>query len=187
MILNRLKADTAHFHKLAEEYNYTNQLQNGSITNEEYIILLKRLYAFFSQTVILSRNFPGNDVADTYFFCSKVNLLRSDLFNSQVMMHVSDSVFEQVDYYEYLGFCYVSMGSLLGGQYIYRNLLKMQREKEMQLSLLFYGSCKNSVYTDWKKFTNDLQLVNEVHHMSILNGAKICYLYFLYLCKTIDK
>ena len=182
-----MKTETAHFHSYAEEYNFTQQLQDGSINKEQYIILLKRLYAFFSQTVILSRNFPQNDIANTYFFSAKVNLLRSDLFNLQVMMPPKDFVFDEVDYYEYLGFCYVSMGSMLGGQYIYRNLLKMQAEKEMELSLLFYSSCKDSVFTNWKDFTKALQLVNEEHHTKILNGAKICYLYFLYLCKIIDQ
>ncbi len=48
MILDKLKSATSGFHHLAEERNFSDKLSDGTINKEEYIILLKRLYCFFS-------------------------------------------------------------------------------------------------------------------------------------------
>gem|GEM_PF-748830 len=185
MMAEKLKLKTAHFHKLSEELNFSSRLTEGCITREEYIVLLKRLLHFFRQVKTISDKYPQDTVVSNNLFYEKVNCLENDL--AMLGSNTADEyhVFDNFDYYTYLGFCYVPLGSLFGGQMIYKSLLKMQRENGHVFPCSFYESCKQSLLMEWKEYTSQLQEGDEEHYNEILNGANSSYLYFIYLCTII--
>ena len=181
MIAEKLKTSTAAFHTLAEQQNFSDLLMNGAISTNEYIVLLKRLHAFFSQAQTLSNNYPANNIIADTLFKEKVNLLAADLKEIDAQPSDEKSIFTKLDYYTWVGFCYVPLGSLLGGQMICKKLM----HAKPNLPISFYESCKPTLFISWKQFINQLETIDEQHHEDILNGARISYLYFNYLCTVI--
>ena len=184
MILKKLREETAQFHLLAEQLNFSNELANNSITTEDYGILLKRLYLFFFQLSMLEA-FNNRNFFHDYFFSEKVHLLSLDISNVGNGFMNNQHLFKNVSYLEYLGFCYVAVGSMLGGNFIFNNLNINEQSSNRKFPKRFYESCGESVERYWKLFTAFLQNTSPSEHDGIINGAKIAYLYFIYLCTTI--
>ena len=185
MISEKLKNETSRFHSIAEQENYSTELVNGSITKVNYINILKRLYCFFSQAHQLSEFYTTDIIIPKSLLLEKIKLLTIDLSELDETIEPGHIIFDKLDYYNSLGFCYVSIGSILGGQYIYKSLLKMQLNETVQLPVHFYASCKPSAAVDWNEFLSHLNAFNGQHHESIINGAKMGYLYFYYLCNIL--
>jgi heme oxygenase len=187
MIQEKLKQSTAAFHKLAEGLNFSNDLSNGSIRTEDYIVLLKRLHSLFEQVAILQKmQVPGNTLPG-FFFEDKARLVHGDIIALENNFVKNNAPFRQMPYYEYLGFCYVAMGSMLGGQVIYRNIANSEMYKNNPLPCAFYASCKDSVTLHWKSFMKYLTELDEDNYEFIINGASTAYLYFIYLCGIIKN
>lgn len=184
MILDKLKTATTGFHSLAEKQNFSDKLKDGTINNAEYVVLLKRLYCFFSQAKTLAAVADDSLINDKLFE-EKVNFLRNDLAALGVTDLSEHIVFDKLNRYDIIGFCYVPLGSMLGGKMIYNNLLKMPVKDSIHLPVSFYESCKDS-FTTWNTFSMQLNTIDQIHHHDILNGAKLSYLHFLYLCMTVQ-
>jgi len=182
MILEKLKSTTKPFHNLAEEKNFSIKLKEGTISKEEYVILLKRLYCFFTQAKIIADKYPDDPIIKAKSFEDGINCLKNDLTELGSTNFSEHIVFDELNYFDSIGFCYVPLGSMLGGKLIYNSLVKMQMNETTHLPVSFYESCKDSVFVKWSEFTNQLKLLDEIHHKDILNGAKLSYLHFIYLC-----
>jgi len=180
MVLDNLKTATSGFHSLAEKLNFSDNLRDGTISKAQYMILLKRLYAYFSQASLVAQ-FSDDAIINDKLFESKITLLKNDLVTLGVTDFGDHIVFDKLNYYDSIGFCYVPLGSMLGGKIIYNSLLKMQAHDNIRLPVSFYESCKDA-YTSWSAFCLQLNLIDKKHHSDILNGAKSSYLHFLYLC-----
>ena len=186
MILDKLKNGTKKFHLLAEDQNFSDKLRNGTINREEYIILLKRLYCFFSQAKIIADKYAADEIIKVKLFEEKLTCLKNDLTDLGSTEFSEHIVFDELNYFESIGFCYVPLGSMLGGKMIYNILLKMQMKERIPLPLSFYESCKDTVFINWSDFTNQVKSIDINHHNDILNGAKQSYLHFIYLCVVIQ-
>jgi len=186
MILDKLKNGTARFHHLAEEKNFSNKLRDGSINKEEYIILLKRLYCFFSQAKLIADKYAGDTIIKAILFEEKMSCLKNDLTDLGCTDFSEHIVFEELNYFDSIGFCYVPLGSMLGGKMIYNNLIKMQMNNSIHLPVRFYESCKDTVFVNWSEFIGHLKIIVVSHHNDILNGAKSSYLHFVYLCMVLQ-
>jgi len=182
MILEKLKNYTKSFHHLAEEQNFSDKLRDGTINKEEYIILLKRLYCFFSQAKIIADKYADDTIIKAKLFEEKLTCLKNDLTELGLTDFSENIVFDELNYFDSIGFCYVPLGSMLGGKMIYNNLIKMQMNESIHLPVRFYKSCKDSVFINWNDFSNHLNSIDVNHHNDILNGAKLSYLHFIYLC-----
>ena len=186
MILDKLKSCTAAFHHLAEEKNFSNKLRDGTISKKEYVVLLKRLYYFFSQAKMIADKYAGDTIIKTKSFEEKLICLKDDLTDLGAADLNEHIVFDELNYFDSIGFCYVPLGSMLGGKMIYNNLTKMQVNESTHLPVRFYESCKDTVFIDWSDFCNHLKSIEINHHNDILNGAKLSYLHFIYLCLVIQ-
>lgn len=182
MIFDKLKSCTSAFHHLAEEKNFSNKLIDGTISKDEYTILLKRLYCFFSQAKIIANKYAGEPIIKATLFEEKIACLKNDLTDLGTIDFSEHIVFDELNYFDSIGFCYVPLGSMLGGKMIYNNLIKMQMNNGIYLPVRFYESCRDTVFIDWREFTGHLNLIDVNHHNDILNGAKLSYLHFIYLC-----
>ena len=185
MILDKLKSGTAAFHHLAEEKNFSNKLRDGTISKQEYVILLKRLYCFFSQAKMIADKYAGDTIVKAKLFEEKLICLKADLTDLGSAELSENIVFDELNYFDSIGFCYVPLGSMLGGKMIYNNLVKMQLKESIHLPLRFYESCKDTVFISWSDFISHLTLIDNKHHNDVLNGAKLSYLHFIYLCSVI--
>ena len=186
MILDKLKIATSGFHRLAEEKNFSDKLRDGTISNKEYITLLNRLYCFFSQAKIIADKYSADTIIKSKLFEEKLACLKNDLIELGSIDFSAHLVFEELNYFDSIGFCYVPLGSMLGGKMIYNNLVKMQLSKNLHLPVSFYESCKDSVYINWSEFISHLNSIDVTHHKDVLNGAKLSYLHFIYLCTLIQ-
>ena len=186
MISDKLKSGTTAFHQLAEENNFSSKLRDGTISKEEYVILLKRLFCFFSQAKIIADKYAGDTIIKANLFEEKIACLKKDLADLGATGFSEHIVFDELNYFDSIGFCYVPFGSMLGGKMIYNNLVKMQTDKSIHLPVRFYESCKDTVFVNWSEFTGHLNLIEANHHNDILNGAKLSYLHFLYLCLVVQ-
>jgi len=186
MILDKLKNGTTAFHYLAEEKNFSNKLKDGTISKEEYVILLKRLYCFFSQAKTIAHKYAGDTIIKVKLFEEKINFLKNDLTELGSTDFSEHIVFHELNYFDSIGFCYVPLGSMLGGKMIYNILLKMQMNENIHFPLGFYESCKDTVFINWSDFSNQLKSIDVNHHNDILNGAKLSYLHFIYLCMLLQ-
>jgi heme oxygenase len=187
MILDKLKQSTATFHQLSEELNFSNGLLNGSIRREDYLVLLKRLHSLFAQVALLQKKEVAENTIPEFFFEDKARLVYDDIISLENGFTQSSIPFRQMPYYEYLGFCYVAMGSMLGGQFIYRNIVDIEIYKNDPLPFAFYASCKDSVALYWRPFMSYLQAIHEDNHEHVINGATTAYFYFIYLCEVIKN
>ena len=172
LILDKLKSGTTGFHHLAEEKNFSNKLRDGTISKEEYVILLKRLYCFFSQAKIIADKYNGDAIIKAKLFEEKLTCLKNDLTDLGSTDFSEHVVFDELNYFDSIGFCYVPLGSMLGGKMLYNNLVKMHMNNGIILPVRFYESCKDTVFTNWSEFTGHLTLIDVSHHNDILNGAK---------------
>lgn len=186
MILEKLRSSTKSFHLLAEEQNFSDKLRDGTINKAEYIILLKRLYSFFIQAKKIADKYAADEIIIAKLFEVKLTCLKNDL----AILGVSDIsehiIFDELNYFDSIGFCYVPLGSMLGGKMIYNNLLKMKMNESNPFPHSFYESCKDTVFINWSDFTTHLKSIDANHHNDILNGAKLSYLHFIYLCMVIQ-
>ncbi len=62
----------------------------------------------------------------------------------------------------------------------------MQMNNSIHLPVRFYESCKDTVLINWREYTGHLNLLDVIHHKDILNGAKLSYLHFIYLCMQLQ-
>jgi len=186
MILKKLREETTQFHKIAEQLNFSQELSNKSITKEDYGILLKRLYLFFLQLAMLE-SFNDSNFFPDEFFMEKACLLNLDISDNGKGFVDNQHCFKKVSYFQYLGFCYVAVGSMLGGSTIFQNLKTTEHETNKKFPTQFYESCAESASIHWKPFTQFLQTIKESDQNELINGAKTAYLYFIYLCTIIKS
>lgn len=185
MIAQKLKQYTSPLHALSEELNFASALTDGSITTADYLLLLKRLHAFFNQIALLqNQQVPRNSIPLS-FFQEKTALIEADIYSlEETFIQISPS-FHELPYYEYLGFCYVALGSMLGGLAIHRNIVFIEVTKNISLPCSFYSGSKEAVIKYWKGFVNCLATIADNDHEAIINGATTAYLYFIYLSTII--
>jgi heme oxygenase len=186
-IMEKLKTSTASFHVLSEELNFSKNLLDHTMRREDYLVMLKRLYSLFTQVGILQKSHEQENSIPSLFFDGKARLISEDIRTIDDTLVETYVPFGQLARFEYLGFSYVALGSMLGGQQIYRNIVDANSGKNATLPFSFYASCKESSLSHWKTFTEDLKSIAPENHESILAGATIAYLYFIYLCVVITK
>ncbi len=185
LISDKIKSETSKFHSMAEQKNYSGELMSGTIKTEDYGKILKRLHCFFSQAHTVAAAFADDIIFPLHVLSDKVNLLAEDLAELGFNEPHGYTIFEKLDYYNCLGFCYVPLGSMLGGNHIYTSLIKTEASRGYCLPTRFYSSCKEVSIAHWKNFMAQLNGLNGQHDEAIITGSKTSYLYFLYLCDVI--
>ena len=185
MIAQKLKQSTAPLHTLSEQLNFATALGNGSITSTDYWLLLKRLHALFNQLALLQHQHIAVGSLPPSFFQKKAALLQADINSLEESFIQISPLYHELPYYEYLGFCYVALGSTLGGQLIHRNIVDMETTKNIFLPCSFYGSSKDAVMQYWTAFLSFLSATVDGDHEAVINGATTAYLYFIYLSNII--
>jgi len=185
MILELLKMRTAGFHNFVEQQNFSSCLMTGNISREQYGILLTRLYCFFHQASSLTECYPDKTLFSDQMFGEQAELLKQDLYLMDITEIPMRAVFEKLDFYEAAGFCYVVLGSTLGAKMIYKSIFKMQEDRCIKFPTAFYENCKVFASERWIRFISQLQLLSPQYENFIINGARIAYLYFIFLCTEI--
>lgn len=185
MIAEKLQQHTSQLHALSEQLNFTSALTDGNITTADYLLLLKRLHAFFSQAALLQYQEERCSSLPPLFFQEKTAEVKADISSLEDVFIQMTPSFRKLPYHEFLGFCYVALGSMLGGQLIYRNIVSMEVSKNIFLPCSFYAGSKDAVIQHWKEFVNFLRTVEEGDQEAVINGATTAYLYFIFLSTII--
>jgi len=61
----------------------------------------------------------------------------------------------------------------------------MQEDRCIKFPTAFYENCKVFASERWIRFISQLQLLSPQYENFIINGARIAYLYFIFLCTEI--
>ncbi len=187
MLAKKLRTETHQLHELVEKVNFSTSIGNGSIEMHDYVIVLKRLLAFYTQTQVLAESVQLQNPLPSTFFSEKIKLLEEDLGQMSASAPPSCEVFSTVADYEFIGFCYVALGSMMGGSMIHRSFLQRSKNNLPALPTTFYESCQGSVDQYWQLYQRYLAVLPADEHSAVIQGAKISYLYFTYLSALITS
>ncbi len=171
-----LKTACQPYHDDIEGVMYSKNIQENKLSKDQLLHLLKINYYYFLEVESLLKN---SDYSSS-FSIDKTGILRRDIKamgktvgeNSPIELGLASLSKEDV-----LGSLYVSIGSSLGGQMIYKKL-KDEHPHLSDASFEFYESAKDTIKL-WKKFLNTLE---ESKHMlnedKLIDAAQKNFKYF---------
>lgn len=185
MIAERLKKKTALYHTKAEENNYSENIREGNITILQYANFLFRNYWLnfrVEQAYLRAEThlLPSFDYSPRL----KAHLIRKDLENTGNKISTSaPEPFPELQPAEIIGAVYVTEGSTLGGNIIYKALSSnaVFKHKDVFNYLSYY---KDNTSTMWKNFLQALESYYEQQPEKgddIIEGAIKAYDYFIAL------
>lgn len=158
MIMQKLKHETAHYHKQLEANPYSIALMNNTITRENYRTLLRKFYTFYEPMEIQLGLMPHwKDIGLNFDNRRKVHLLVADLLAlgdtnfSLAGMPLCAELPPVRTLAQALGCLYVFEGATLGGQLILRHM-QAHFGFTAQNGCAFYSSYGDSIGVMWKQF-----------------------------------
>lgn len=166
-IMERLKSETAHYHRQVEQNPYAKAIMNQTVTIEEYRTYLEKFYGFLKPLEDQAVQQPfwestGLDIE----IRGKAGLLEKDLRN----LGASEEEITQLPLCEELpdistparlfGYLYVIEGSTNGGQIITKRLSQFLTI-EADRGLEYFNAYGSETRTRWSEFTGLPQLVHQ--------------------------
>ncbi|GAA4399581.1 biliverdin-producing heme oxygenase [Nibrella viscosa] len=172
-IMARLRQETQLCHEQVEKLLYAEQIQNGTLTLEQYIQLLY---------VNLSFHQPLEEAigaADPLFFAgytpdqrSKAPLIRQDLQRLRLPIPpTQQQYFQGWSNWQLLGAVYVAEGSTLGGRVISKYLQKNALVSHTAGQSCFYAGYGDQTGAMWKTFCTYLPQQAGTEEDQIVQGA----------------
>ncbi|MGG4480661.1 MULTISPECIES: biliverdin-producing heme oxygenase [Paenibacillus] len=161
-IMERLKSETAHYHRQVEQNDYAKAIMNQTVSLEEYKEYLAKFYGFLKplEEHALQQPFWANTGLD-YGIRGKAILLENDLRN----LGSSDEEIKQLPRCEELpdissharlfGYLYVIEGSTNGGQIITKRLSQFL-PIEAGHGLEYFNAYGSETRTRWAEFMAQL-------------------------------
>ena len=166
-IMERLKSETAHYHRQVEQNDYAKAIMNQTVSLEEYKEYLAKFYGFLKplEEHALEQPFWKSTGLD-YEIRGKATLLENDLRN----LGSSDDEIKQLPRCEELpdissparlfGYLYVIEGSTNGGQIITKRLSQFL-PIDAGRGLEYFNAYGSETRTRWAEFME--QLVQFAH------------------------
>ncbi|WP_339286640.1 biliverdin-producing heme oxygenase [Paenibacillus sp. FSL R5-0486] len=178
-IMERLKSETAHYHRQVEQNPYAKAIMNQTVTIEEYRTYLEKFYGFLKPLEDQAVQQPfwestGLDIE----IRGKAGLLEKDLRN----LGASEEEITQLPLCEELpdistparlfGYLYVIEGSTNGGQIITKRLSQFLTI-EADRGLEYFNAYGSETRTRWSEFTGLLQrsISNPEDHDNMVHSA----------------
>jgi heme oxygenase len=152
MITERLKAETAEHHKATEAVSFGHKIMSGTLTREEYTILIEKNYILH---VLIENALVSSGLVPAEFELENRLKTQSLLNDLNLLNHPVPTVPElKVTFStvaEALGAMYVVEGATLGGAYIYKAL---QRNPEFASlnGFNYYAVYGEKIGPNWKSF-----------------------------------
>ncbi|CAI6040939.1 hypothetical protein PAECIP112173_01008 [Paenibacillus sp. JJ-100] len=162
-IMERLKSETAHYHRQVEQNPYAKAIMDKTITMDQYIAYLKKFYGFLKPLEDQAVKLPfwektGLDIAVR----GKANLLEQDLMD----LGLSREHIEQIPLCDQLpdistsaglfGYLYVIEGSTNGGQIMTKRLSQFL-PIDADHGLQYFNAYGTETRTRWSEFMQMLQ------------------------------
>lgn len=178
-IMERLKSETAHYHRQVEQNPYAKAIMNQTVTIEEYRTYLEKFYGFLKPLEDQAVQQPfwestGLDIE----IRGKAGLLEKDLRN----LGASEEEITQLPLCEELpdistparlfGYLYVIEGSTNGGQIITKRLSQFLTI-EADRGLEYFNAYGSETRTRWSEFTGlpQLSISNPEDHDNMVHSA----------------
>lgn len=161
-IMERLKSETAHYHRQVEQNDYAKAIMSQTVSLDEYKEYLEKFYGFLKplEEQALEQPFWENTGLD-YGIRGKATLLENDLRN----LGSSDDDLKQLPRCEELpdissparlfGYLYVIEGSANGGQIITKRLSQFL-PIEAGRGLEYFNAYGSETRTRWAEFMEQL-------------------------------
>ena len=152
-LLERLRAETRPQHEQTEQLFYTEALQNGTLSVDEYVHLL-RTHLIYHQALEEAISYHPDFFRDYALETRrKTPWLLADLTNLNVVpTPVMPELFAGWSPIALLGAAYVGEGSMLGGTVIWKLLQKNEAIRPLLAHAQFYQGYGPSLGNYWRNF-----------------------------------
>ncbi|UFH53952.1 biliverdin-producing heme oxygenase [Spirosoma sp. KNUC1025] len=152
-LLERLRYETRPLHEQTEQLFYTEALQNGTLSTEEYLHLLRTHLTFHQSLEAALDQYPDffrEFEPDTR---RKMPWLQNDLIQlNEPLPKLKPALFATWSPVSLVGAAYVSEGSMLGGTVIWRLLQKNPAIQPLLAQARFYQGYGSDTGSQWKRF-----------------------------------
>ncbi|GAB3943377.1 hypothetical protein GCM10028805_09530 [Spirosoma harenae] len=172
-LLERLRAETRPQHEQTEALFYTEALQNGTLSADEYSHLLRTHLTFHQALETAIERHP--DFFQDYELDSrrKTQWLLDDLAHlNESLPDLQPELFVEWSPMALLGAAYVSEGSMLGGTVIGRLLQKNPAIQPLLSHARFYQGYGQLTGINWKNFGAFATRQGEAHADEVVAAAK---------------
>ncbi|GAB4027786.1 hypothetical protein GCM10028773_60080 [Spirosoma koreense] len=152
-LLDRLRQETRLQHEQTEQLFYTEALQNGTLTVEQYRHLLRTHLNYHQALETAIDRYPGFFRAYEPETRRKTGWLQADLAQlHEPQPAFSSALFSDWSPMALLGAAYVGEGSMLGGTVIWRLLQNNVEIQPLLADARFYLGYGPSTGSQWKRF-----------------------------------
>ena len=176
MLQERLKKDTRPDHDMVEELMFVQAIMNGTLSLQQYKILLRTNYLVHEafEALLFSR-LSGQTAEEMQITRrSKIPALVKDF--DELEMGAPQVVAPAGDFYDSeaaaLGALYVLEGASLGGHVIVKKLATNPGLNHLNLSFNYYRIYGDDLIPNWKSFCAVLNRQPETDYPIILDGAR---------------
>ncbi|WP_420147010.1 biliverdin-producing heme oxygenase [Spirosoma sp.] len=176
-LLERLRQETRPMHEQTEQLFYTEALQNGTLTPDEYAHLL-RTHLIFHQSLETAidqhPDFFQNYEPDSR---RKTPWLLNDLaYLNELISEPAPNIFTGWTPAQLLGAAYVGEGSMLGGTVIWRMLHKNPAIQPLLAQARFYQGYGSETGSQWKRFGAFALQSAESQYDEVVGAAKQAFI-----------
>lgn len=173
----RLRHETRLLHEQTEQLFYTESLQNGTLSVEEYTHLLRTHFTFHQALEAAIDRHP------IFFQDYEPETRRKTTWLLEDLTHLNESVpqpmselFMDWSPVSLLGAAYVGEGSMLGGTVIWRLLQNNPAIQPLLSHARFYQGYGAATGSNWKRFGAFLTREGEAHSDEVVSAAAQSYM-----------
>ncbi|MVM32970.1 heme oxygenase [Spirosoma sp. HMF4905] len=171
-LLERLRHETRPLHEQTEQMFYTDALQNGNLSVEEYSHLLRTHFTFHQALETAIDRHPDFFQEYEPEVRRKTSWLLADLaYLYEPVPQPMPDLFIDWSPVSLLGAAYVGEGSMLGGTVIWRLLQKNPAIQPLLMHARFYQGYGASTGSNWKNFGAFLTRQGEAHPDEVVAAA----------------
>ena len=151
-LLEQLRQDTRPQHEQIEDLLYSHSLRNATLTEAEYLHLLRTHWAFHSSLETAIDQHPVFFADYNAEMRRKTPWLKADLARQGITPEPLPNAFSGWQRLELLGATYVGEGSMLGGKVVMHHLQKSPALHSVLEQARFYRGYGASALDNWKAF-----------------------------------
>ena len=171
---NELRKETKVEHEALHEHALLKPLLSSELSLNNYILVLKAFYEFYTQT-------EGEFRGCTFGFSAESPVLvwlekEKSLWGfRENKLLVRSNIFDTACFSEYVGYLYFKQGSTLGGRLISKSLEKSLGIKGGENGFFYHGY-GDETGSNWKAFEGFME-ENEkkVDSLKVIGSAKACF------------
>ncbi|MBD2757659.1 biliverdin-producing heme oxygenase [Spirosoma validum] len=172
-VLERLRSETRLLHEQTEQLFYTEALQNGTLTVDEYKRLLRTHVTFHRALESAIDRYLDFFRAYDPDMRRKTTWLQQDLVSlNESLPQSQPNLFADWSPVRLLGAAYVAEGSMLGGTVIWRMLQKNSAIQPLLNNARFYQGYGAETGSNWKRFGVFALQQGEPQADDVVAGAK---------------